>query len=78
MIESKNIDKSDDTAEVHSAYKIVSRLEDSWDANLLAFDAEAAGKTEISKAELNKIIRALKKLRKEFRHAIEELVKLRS
>jgi hypothetical protein len=78
MIEIENVDKSDDAAEVHSAYKIVSRLADSWDANLLAFDAEAAGKTEISKAELNKIIRALKKLRKEFRLAIEELVKLRS
>jgi hypothetical protein len=78
MLEINKNEKSEKPKETHSAYKIVSRLEDSWDANLLFFGEDAAGKPEVSKAELNKIIGALKKLRKEFRLAIEELRTLRS
>jgi hypothetical protein len=63
---------------VHRGYELVTRLDNLWNANTLAFDEYTAGEPEMSQQQLMNLILSLQKMRKECRVAIRELLTLRT
>jgi hypothetical protein len=63
-------------APVHRGYQLVTRLDNLWNSSTLGFDEYTAGEPGMSQQQLANLVRSLKKMRKECRLAIRELLSM--